>query len=394
MRTKTNEGLLYKFGTIKLLAVDFDGCLGSTEITVGVNVDATILSDGNSGQPLKWLETTTVSHRDGQGVDHLKKLGIPFVIISNQKSPYVEARATKMKVPFFVRVKDKPAKLLEFLRENHPNIKLSEVCYVGDDDSDRDILSIVGLPVAVANATDEIKEIVTGRAGYVCQKEGGHGAIREITDLIVRAKSDGIAPDFTRVLIMGTGSAARPEVCEAARELGEKLAHLGFTVITNGGNMGVPKEAGLGVAKAIQDGAKAISIGYTFMPNFRPEDSGTTELKYFGTYEERNYNLLNDADIGIFFQGGGVGTLAKLFTMLHRAVHINKNLAKNRLEGLQVEKLVIVHESLAPQDFEACQRVFGAGFKQEHFDAINFVSTVDEIIQLAQSHHDKRRKNG
>ena len=63
-------------------------------------------------------------------------------------------------------------------------IKLTECAFVGDDISDGDILDIVGFPIAVSNGRDEIKK----SAFYTTQKSGGNGAIREISDLIIKAK--------------------------------------------------------------------------------------------------------------------------------------------------------------------------------------------------------------
>jgi 3-deoxy-D-manno-octulosonate 8-phosphate phosphatase (KDO 8-P phosphatase) len=68
----------------------------------------------------------------------------------------------------------------------------SEIAYVGDDLPDLPILERVGLAVAVANAVPEVKR----RAHYVTRAAGGHGAVREVVELIL--KSQGSWADLIR----------------------------------------------------------------------------------------------------------------------------------------------------------------------------------------------------
>lgn len=63
-------------------------------------------------------------------------------------------------------------------------IKADEVCFVGDDLVDLGLLKKVGLPVAVNNALDEIKSI----CAYVTSKRGGRGAVREVTELLLKTQ--------------------------------------------------------------------------------------------------------------------------------------------------------------------------------------------------------------
>ena len=63
-------------------------------------------------------------------------------------------------------------------------VSREEVCYVGDDLPDLGIMKQIGLPVAVANATPMVKKI----AGYITEKQGGSGAVREVCDLILEVQ--------------------------------------------------------------------------------------------------------------------------------------------------------------------------------------------------------------
>ncbi len=60
-----------------------------------------------------------------------------------------------------------------------------EVCYVGDDIVDLGVLKRAGVAVAVANGVAEARSA----ADYVTRASGGHGAVREIVELILKAQN-------------------------------------------------------------------------------------------------------------------------------------------------------------------------------------------------------------
>ena len=61
-----------------------------------------------------------------------------------------------------------------------------EVAFVGDDLADLPVLRRVGLPIAVANAVPEVKAV----ASYVTRAAGGHGAVREVVEALLRGRGD------------------------------------------------------------------------------------------------------------------------------------------------------------------------------------------------------------
>jgi len=63
-------------------------------------------------------------------------------------------------------------------------IKRKEIVYVGNDVNDLECMTWVGVPVAVADAVEEVRDV----AIYVTEKLDGYGAVREVCDLIVIAK--------------------------------------------------------------------------------------------------------------------------------------------------------------------------------------------------------------
>ncbi|MBN1442028.1 MAG: HAD hydrolase family protein [Planctomycetes bacterium] len=155
--------------SVQLVFTDVDGVLTDGRI---------VLSDG--GEELKHFSVL-----DGLGVRLLQSAGIPVGFLSSRESAPVEVRARSLGVRFCaIGVEDKRSYLLDlFEREG---FSPEAACFVGDDLVDIPCLHLVGFPVAVANARQEVKEC----AEYVTRERGGHGAFREVAELILKARGD------------------------------------------------------------------------------------------------------------------------------------------------------------------------------------------------------------
>jgi YrbI family 3-deoxy-D-manno-octulosonate 8-phosphate phosphatase len=147
---------------IRLVAFDFDGVF--TDNAVYVSQDGT--------------EAVRCSRLDGLGLAKLKRLGIETVIISTEPNPIVSARARKLGIRCIQDCSDKRATLEDIAREI--GITLAEIAFVGNDINDRPCLSCVALPIVVHDAHEDV--LALGR--YRTRTPGGHGAVREICDLI------------------------------------------------------------------------------------------------------------------------------------------------------------------------------------------------------------------
>ena len=156
-----------KAKNIKLVILDVDG----------VMTDGHIIIDDNG------VESRNFDIKDGMGVVVLMMSGVEVAIITSKKSVAVRHRAEELKIKrFHEGIKKKTEPYEEMLKEM--GISDAEVCYVGDDLVDLSMMKRVGLPVAVSDAVQDVKD----RAEYVTQARGGRGAVREVAELILKAQ--------------------------------------------------------------------------------------------------------------------------------------------------------------------------------------------------------------
>ena len=153
---------------IKIVLTDVDG----------------VLTDGGmyytkSGDVMKRFFT-----RDGMGVTLLRKMDIPTVIVTKEKNEVITQWAKKMKITkLYDGVLNKASILPEIQKKF--NLAPFEVAYIGDDVNDLDLLKLVGIYAVPNDGILEAKKISI----YLCKKNGGHGAFRELVDQIILAKT-------------------------------------------------------------------------------------------------------------------------------------------------------------------------------------------------------------
>jgi YrbI family 3-deoxy-D-manno-octulosonate 8-phosphate phosphatase len=147
---------------IRLVAFDFDGVFTDNMVYVFENGS----------------EAVRCSRSDGIGLQKLAQLGIKTVIISTEANPVVSARARKLKIDCVQNCKDKRGVLEDRIAKI--GISLNQVAFVGNDINDLACLTCVGLPIVVKDAHPDVIPI----ARYQTQNPGGHGAVREVCDLI------------------------------------------------------------------------------------------------------------------------------------------------------------------------------------------------------------------
>jgi YrbI family 3-deoxy-D-manno-octulosonate 8-phosphate phosphatase len=167
---------------VDALVTDFDGV--HTDDTVQVD------SDGR--------ELVTVSRSDGAGIAALARAAVPVVILSRETDPVVAARGRKLGVEVLQGVDDKASALRAWAART--GIRLDRLAYLGNDTNDLPAMALAGWPVAVADA----HPLVLAAARLVLERRGGAGAVRELADLILRARAGD--PTFSTPAGQRTGS--------------------------------------------------------------------------------------------------------------------------------------------------------------------------------------------
>lgn len=145
-----NKKLLEKLRSIKILALDCDGVLTPLYLETGIIMTKEAASEHTGRDFVYVFESAIFSHNDGQGVDLVRKEGVEVIILTTQRSGYVQARAWKLGIPL-VQNKDKVIGLKEWLKENHPKVSFKDVCFVGDSTGDIEIMKVVGLSACVGD---------------------------------------------------------------------------------------------------------------------------------------------------------------------------------------------------------------------------------------------------
>lgn len=155
---------------------------------VGLDVDG-VLTDGGiylGDAGGRRVELKRYDIQDGLGIRMLQQAGIAVAIITGRVSESVALRAAELTVDEVVQ--DANARKIGALRRilARRGLEMSEVAFVGDDLPDLGVLRVVGLPVVVANATAEARRA----AAVQLTRRGGEGAVREFTELLLRARGE------------------------------------------------------------------------------------------------------------------------------------------------------------------------------------------------------------
>lgn len=176
---------------VKLLLMDVDGVLTNGKL---YNVP------GPDGQ---MVESKGFDSQDGISLTWLHWNGIRTGVISGRNSPATVERARQVKMSYIYQGHTEKIPILEEILAD-AKVAPDEVAYIGDDLTDAVIMRRVGFAAAPANARPEVK----AQAHYVTAASGGEGAVREVVEILLKAKGlwNGILKHYE---IDATESAAR-----------------------------------------------------------------------------------------------------------------------------------------------------------------------------------------
>jgi 3-deoxy-D-manno-octulosonate 8-phosphate phosphatase (KDO 8-P phosphatase) len=153
---------------IRLLSCDVDG----------------VLTDGGLYFSENGLELLRFNVQDGMGLKLLMAAGIAVCFISQSHNKIIARRAEALGIDnCFLGVDDKLDLVEQLARRS--GFDLAQVCHIADDVNDLSVLRKVGVPVTVHNGMPELREVCT----YVTSRSGGGGAVRELCNAILEARS-------------------------------------------------------------------------------------------------------------------------------------------------------------------------------------------------------------
>lgn len=162
----------YDLTKIKGIAFDVDGVLSPSVIPLHPN-----------GEPMR-----CVSIKDGYALQLAVKHGYKIAIITGGKTEAVRKRFEGLGIQdVILGASVKITHFNEWLERN--GLKPEEVVYVGDDIPDLEVMRVVGLPIAPADAAPEVKEV----AKYISPYNGGYGVGREVVEQVMKAKGEWLA---------------------------------------------------------------------------------------------------------------------------------------------------------------------------------------------------------
>jgi 3-deoxy-D-manno-octulosonate 8-phosphate phosphatase (KDO 8-P phosphatase) len=117
------------------------------------------------------------------GIVLLHKAGLKTAIITSEETKIVQERASTLKIDSLIQGSRNKMASLSLLCEQY-SLSLDHIAYIGDDVNDLACLQSVGFSMSPSDAHDIIKENVN----YISAYPGGHGAVRECCDMILKAK--------------------------------------------------------------------------------------------------------------------------------------------------------------------------------------------------------------
>jgi len=157
--------LAEKCAQIRLLLSDVDG----------------VMTDGRLGFDNQGTESKQFHVRDGQGIRLWQQSGGQMGIVTGRSSQIVKLRAAELNIEIVRQGVDDKLGVVQAICEQL-EIEPAQVCYVGDDLPDLAVFGKVGLSIAVADAVEELCQA----ADYTTSLQGGHGAIREVVELLLK----------------------------------------------------------------------------------------------------------------------------------------------------------------------------------------------------------------
>ena len=161
------DGALERAKGLKLMIFDVDG----------------VMTDGTLYYSERGEELKGFNIQDGHGIKMLKQYGVEVALITARSSRAVELRAANLGIAHLYQgVADKRGAYAALLAQL--GLAAEQSGYMGDDLLDLPLITRCGFDATVPAAPDALRS----RAHYVARTGGGHGAVREVCEFILRAQ--------------------------------------------------------------------------------------------------------------------------------------------------------------------------------------------------------------
>lgn len=185
----TSAEALARLSRVTVLACDVDGTLTDGSVTFT-----------DDGRELKSFHI-----QDGLGIVLASFVGLRVAWVTGRTSPLVERRARELGVSLLLQgVRDKAAGLTQLCLRL--GVTPEQVAYIGDDLNDLPALRSAGAALAPANAVPEVLAL----AHHVTPRPGGHGAVRDAVEAVLRARGDYDAAVGAYLVSLSAAPAASP----------------------------------------------------------------------------------------------------------------------------------------------------------------------------------------
>jgi 3-deoxy-D-manno-octulosonate 8-phosphate phosphatase (KDO 8-P phosphatase) len=161
---------------VRLLGLDVDGVLTDNAVFIG--------EVGGERVEFKRFDI-----QDGLGHRLLAHAGLEVIWVSGRRSGATALRGAELGVGEVLQVPANGKVAVIQAALDARGLDWDALAFVGDDLADVPVLERCGLPIAVANAVPQVKQL----AAHVTQASGGHGAVREVIDALLDARGELIA---------------------------------------------------------------------------------------------------------------------------------------------------------------------------------------------------------
>ena len=142
------------------------------------------MTDGRLHYDAQGREAKVFHVHDGHGIKQAMRAGIEVAVISGRRSTAVETRMAELGIRH-VRLGQETKSEAFAEITTQLGIPPEAAACIGDDEPDLPIMQAAGLGIAVADA----QPVVLKRADWCTSRGGGQGAVREVCDALIAAKS-------------------------------------------------------------------------------------------------------------------------------------------------------------------------------------------------------------